>query len=187
MKRNCSYLDLLNLIQEGKQPLRVEYNDDGYLWDSAENEYVMASPVESCCEVDFTLTKAMMDMTSMFNKDICYEDDILPVKTKEYIKRVIEPFKDQVRYLELRRICRYPQLELYPDDKKFEAIDHIIEKFYLTIVTAELPELSLSRIKDLPQIEDLVLPAVPGRLRSKIYGTMDTGIHYSLKDLGIDN
>lgn len=93
------------------------------------------------------------------NQEIEIETDILSEKEKEYLKSIIRPFKDRVKYIE----------------KKINT-DCIGSTFYYIIIAIKsIVNDNIREITSLPYF----------KLESKMYEGMELNKEYTLKELGL--
>lgn len=93
------------------------------------------------------------------NQEIEIETDILSEKEKEYLKSIIRPFKDRVKYIE----------------KKISMNCMGSTFYYITIATKSVANDNIIEITALPYFN----------LESKMYNGMELNEEYTLKELGL--
>lgn len=91
------------------------------------------------------------------NQEIEIETDILSEKEKEYLKSIIKPFKDRVKYIEKKISMNCTGSTFY----------------YITIATKSVVNDNIMEITALPYFN----------LESKMYNNMELNKEYTLKEL----
>lgn len=113
MKKEITYLELLQMVKEGKQPERIEYY--GRVFKYADNTYFE----ESVKEHKYYLTNVLISNKEGYlakERMFSYEVEILDEKEKEYLKAVIKPFRNRVKTIERRKNKEWERIVVFYKD-----------------------------------------------------------------------
>ena len=120
MKKQITYLELLQMVKDGKQPKEVEYKSQKYIY---EDDTYFAK-FNTC---KYYLTSALSHNTEKWlvtGDLISYEEDILDEKEKEYLKAVIKPFRNRVKTIERIKNKEWERIVVFYKDYD-DTRDHV--------------------------------------------------------------
>ena len=110
-----SYLELLEMIRDNKQPKKIKYIGGGEIYIYKGCGYYYYGKVLNEIIVSLYTEKEMV-----YNKLIeIIEEPILTDKEKEYLSAVIKPFRNKVLYLEKSSLNNGEYLTIATDDVSY--------------------------------------------------------------------
>ncbi len=93
MDKYVTYLELLQMVKEGKQPEVVSFRGNKYTYMNGEYK----REIDRRGGLVNTLATVFTELNLTRNAEIMYEENILTAAEKKYLRTVIAPFRERIR------------------------------------------------------------------------------------------
>lgn len=120
MKKQVTYLELLQMVKDGKQPNEVKHQGRKYEWKNG----TYSRQYNNVREYMSIVSKSTTEVSMAEDKVYEYEEEILDEKEKEYLKSVIKPFRNRVKTIERIKNKEWERIVVFYKDYD-DTRDHV--------------------------------------------------------------